>query len=821
MKKLLTVLLLMSFCHFILAQRISDVEIKNKEQRLEQDMEDLNYSRALGEYQKLFAKTESDELKKEYALKIAVCYEKVNKPLNSIEVYQKLLENDVALEGEYAESYGDALFVAGHYDEASSWYQKALDTSTDREQVYEKIKNIEDIRNTPKNIFYDVSGVSFNSELDDFGPVPFENGFLFISNRKGATGNKKSAWDGKRYLDIFYVDSAGSVSNFSKKLNTNFHEGSASITENGDMIAFTRTSRKEKDEAGVSTIQIYISEKNDKGEWDKPYSFIWNSDDYSTGHPSLTLDGSRLYFVSDKEGGIGGTDIYYSERSGDSWSSPILLGNDVNTEMDEKFPFINKKNQLFFSSNGRGGYGGLDFFMQDMNQPTPTPHHLRYPLNSSFDDFGGGANATGTAYISSNRITELDSSMNDNIYEVVINKFKGVVIDAFTRKPIPNVGVMINDTRITTSDSTGYFEIDKQYWTEKSQLIASLSGYTADTLSGVETAKFIDKNELCVLEIAQPYVEGYVKDTVSMKAVRARITITERHTGEKFEVYPDSTGYYRFAAKPETFYDMIAEKPKFFTRRAAVNTANNMVSERNFDVREIQGQRIRIYYDYDRAFIRDDASHALDTVVHVLSYNPTIKIELSAHTDSRGSEKYNFKLSERRAQKAYEYVVSKGISPERITYKGYGMTRPVVDCFDKECTEEEHQLNRRTEFYVTGYFDEEAYYGDDYDELEGKNQGFLMVDTDGEMMRISKRNITGSLATLEGQLSGYKVTIKDDQGKILNTKTTGSDGVFNITVEDKYKYSIEVLKDGETIKKLIVTSNNFDENNTYDVLLYL
>lgn len=821
MKRLLFIFLILGIGEISFSQEIKNTPIYSKEKRGAIDMENYHYVSALKKYQKLYEKSYSDDIKKEYALKIAECYQKMSKPSKALEVYNKLEEEGVIIEGVYAESYADAYQMTGDYKNALKWYNTALSTSEDRQEIYDKLKNLERVKQKPSNIFYGISSVPFNSEADDFCPYPYNEGFLFISNRKGTKGMKKSAWDGKRFYDIFYVDKEGDVKNFSSKINTAQHEATASISKDGNLLAFTKTSRATKDETGTNTIQIYLSEKNEKGEWGKPYEFQYNSDKYSTGHPAFSRADDKLYFVSNKPGGFGGTDIYFTQRSGEGWSEPKLLGKEVNSPENEMFPYISENNRLYFSSNGWGGYGGLDLFMQEIGNYTSTPFNLKYPLNSSYDDFGGMKTPDGKIYISSNRRTEMDSSQNDNIYEVVPKKFKAVVIDKVTRKPIIGAKIFVDEKELLVSDSTGFFEIDQENWSVKQNLISKKEGYTIDTLTNKDAEDFIERNEVAVMEIEKPYVEGYVKDSLTQKPVIVRITVSEKNTDHKFTIYPDSTGYYRFQTNGLTNYDLIAERPKYFTMRRAVDTKNNPLTKRNITMIPVKGNKVRIYYDYNRAFIRKDATHALDTVITVMNLNPTIKIELSAHTDSRGSASYNMTLSERRAKKAYDYAVEHGIDADRMTYKGYGKTDTVVDCSLKECTEEEHQLNRRTEFYVTGFINEENYFGSDMELLEDQHQTGLLVNSNGEIIRNSNKIITGTINTITNSLSGYKVTVFDDKGKVLNESTTTSEGVFNLQVTETYKYLIKVSKDEMVLEEKEVTADEFDLYNTFDIKIYI
>jgi outer membrane protein OmpA-like peptidoglycan-associated protein len=418
-------------------------------------------------------------------------------------------------------------------------------------------------------------------------------------------------------------------------VNGQYHDGPATFNSKGDTMYFTRnnyTKKKvQKSTEDVVDLKIMRAVKKDS-TWTDLTEFEYNSKDYSTGHPALNADGSKMYFVSDMPGGLGGTDIYVVERMNNTWSKPVNLGPNINTPYNEMFPMIWKDSILYFSSEGHYNMGGLDVFSSRKEQNSWTEaRNMGYPLNTSYDDFGVAMNDSGTAGIlSSNRNAK--NTMQDNLYTFAINDLRftleGIAVDKTTQEPVAGVIVELMNTI-----------------TNKKEVVT---------------------------------------------------------TG------PD--GKFFFKLNPETSYTVVGTKDGYFTNTEPVTTVGKLRSESMYVKLKLELDRIivdkpivlkNIYYDLDKWDIRPDAAVELDNLVQILHENPTISIELGSHTDSRADDKYNMTLSQKRADAAVNYIVSKGISQARITAKGYGETQLVNKCANKvACSEEEHQANRRTEFKV-------------------------------------------------------------------------------------------------------------------------
>jgi outer membrane protein OmpA-like peptidoglycan-associated protein len=385
------------------------------------------------------------------------------------------------------------------------------------------------------------------------------------------------------------------------------------------------------DKKGTSHLKIYKATLID-GSWENIKELPFNDEVYSTGHPALSADNKKLYFVSDKEGGFGQTDIYEIDiLENNKYGEPKNLGERINTEGREMFPFVSKDSIFYFSSDGHLNLGLLDIFKSTIiKNPNAEPENLGAPYNSGYDDFAfftRSNKATQTGYFSSNRPGGIG---NDDIYS--FNAYKC------------------------------------------SQII---TGIAKDTLSNL------------------------ILDDVSVKLInKVGKVINEVITNEK--------GEYRFEVDCDKKYTILAEKPDYkdYHKDLATDFETEKINGNDIFLESlIRGNQIvinPIFFDYDKWNIRTDAEYELENIVDVLRLKPNMVIKIESHTDSRGKDKYNLKLSDRRAKSTKDYFLSRGIAPERIESAiGYGETQLLNKCSNGvKCTPKEHQLNRRSYFYI-------------------------------------------------------------------------------------------------------------------------
>ncbi|MEX0274056.1 MAG: OmpA family protein [Flavobacteriaceae bacterium] len=514
---------------------------------------------------------------------------------------------------------------------------------------------LDEILNSEKK--FDIKNLDINTEYSDFGVTYIDTSqVVFASARDSAYLNtRRYKWNNQPYLDLYAAklneesDQLKEASKFSKNVNTKYHEATVTFSPDNKTMYFTRNNygrKLRRDDKGINHLKIYVSSK-EGDEWGEAVELPFNSDNYSTGHPALSPDGKKLYFVSDMPGSIGDTDIFVVDVLGNnSFSEPKNLGPAINTEKKEMFPFITE-DKLYFSSNGHVGLGGQDIFKASYSEEEgfDEPVNIGVPINSNKDDFAYVIDEDKEiGFFSSNRE---GGKGDDDIYsfkkllveEVVPGAIAGVVTDKITGEPMPQALVQLLDENgiklkevVANEDGSFIFEDlegDKKYTVQVSK-----DGYHDE---------FVD-------------VTTVANDTVN-------ITVPMRTLDENLNNLKD----------------------KILVEEGIKKLKTDM-----------------IHFDFDKSYIRPDAAEELDKLVATMLEFPSLVIKIESHTDSRGTREYNRGLSNRRAQATRDYIISKGIAPSRIeSATGYGEERLLNGCDGSvRCTEEEHYFNRRSEFII-------------------------------------------------------------------------------------------------------------------------
>jgi len=491
-----------------------------------------------------------------------------------------------------------------------------------------------------------IEAIMANSDYSDITPSYYFDQVVFASARILDTINAPElyVWNKQPFLNLYsaFIATNGQLHNIralTGDLASFLHESSTSFTPDGKQVYFTRNNlkngKKIKDDEDAVKLKIFSAEKTGENRWGNLVELPFNEDVFNTAHPALSPDGNRLYFASDRPGGIGQSDIWFVERLSDStYGTPVNLGSTLNTELRESFPFVDENNVLYFSTNGHPGFGGLDIFYTPLDEngfPTKI-FRMPQPINSPSDDFSLIRNAqTKTGYFSSNRNSS-NISNNDNLYyfrEICEITLNGVVTNKRTNELLPDTQVTLlsnqNIITVLTAGENADFQFD-------------LSCDVAYTL--VFEKESYDKKEVL---LTTPDVTSDLTLTVALQP-------TPHPCGNDLGC--------RLNLKP-------------------------------------------IYFDLDKHFIRSDAEIELNKVLNALLENPNMNIHIESHTDSRGRDAYNLALSDRRAKSTMNWLIDKGISPERLTAKGYGETRLLNECGNGvKCSEEQHQLNRRSVFTI-------------------------------------------------------------------------------------------------------------------------
>ena len=522
-------------------------------------------------------------------------------------------------------------------------------------------------------------------------------------------------WNGETYLNLISIplkniNSSDSIVNyFSKEINTSMHESNAVFTKDGKTIYFTRNNykkgRRGKNKDKISNLQIFKAQYvNDK--WANIVSLPFNSENYSTEHPALSTDEKTLYFASDMPGSLGSFDIFSVSISGDAYGTPQNLGNLINTSKKEQFPFISKDNRLYFSSNGHEGYGSLDVFVSQLqNNVFLKAENVGLPLNSGYDDFAFYIDSEyNEGYFSSNR---LGGKGSDDIYslkevkKLLIEDCKqfisGIISDVDTKLPLENTVVVLQNSdaielqRIVTS-ADGAFNFTVSCETEF-KVNASKENYT-NSFKIVARSKERNKRNDASMELksieeiaraAQLILDEQNKTELATLALKKKEAILAQEQNKKDLV---------IAAKKDKD---LAEAKKKEKIEAIVANEKDVVQEKNRLIIKTDP----IYFDYNLWYIRKDSKPILNRVVELMKKYPEMVVEIGSHTDSRGNNTFNMNLSSRRAQATRTYFLEQGIPSKRILAKGYGETVQNIKCIPEDsCTEEQHELNRRSEFVI-------------------------------------------------------------------------------------------------------------------------
>ena len=680
---------------------------------------------------------------------------------NSVESenwYRKLSTHE-GVKAEDFYHFAQMLKMNKKYDEANKMMAKfgGMKSSNSIPKAHaENADYVTELMSMPNK--YDIAIFGVNTKASDFGPNYYtkdgETNVVFASARTANTSamKKRFQWDGSNFLDAYQAQTGGDgenvkVKRFDRGIKSKYHEGPVSFSNNGDIMYLTRSNylnkKKGLDSARHNNLKLYIATRSEDGEWGGLTEFPYNSDYYSVGHATLTEDGKTMYFTSDMPGGKGETDIWMSKKEGGKWAKPVNVES-VNTEGREMFPFIGKNNNLYFSSDGYAGLGGLDVYRATASSEGSfdKPENMMYPLNTNMDDFGLIMNQDETeGYFSSNRKGE-DAVGDDDIYRFQMlipfkPKFytiKGCVKKQ-TQEVIPTttvrlVNVETNEVFTQMLSASGCYEFvdvpGGEYRVEgEKPTFEKISFFDLKTDdapgSDIKDADVYLKEPAC--KLVGQVVDAKTKSPLSGVSVN----IKDKMTGQVKTFVTDNEGKFMdpLAGLPcpgaILDYEITMAKDGFLVEtvnyKKVVSVPGVINMNGSLDLELIPGDagtsigrycKIEdILYDFDKSFIRPDAAVELDKLVACMKANPTIIVEIGSHTDCRATKRYNERLSDRRAKAARKYVISRGIAANRIFGKGYGETVHIEPCpceptNASNCSEDQHQLNRRTEFKIVG-----------------------------------------------------------------------------------------------------------------------
>jgi outer membrane protein OmpA-like peptidoglycan-associated protein len=571
---------------------------------------------------------------------------------NALKWYKKLYEaQGNNLTDIYYLRYIQSLKGVMDYDEADKMTKEYLTKKGDKDEVnrYVAQKKQMDSLSKAKSL-YAIKDLDINTSKSDFGATFFQDKVVFTSARDTTKFSEKLyTWNNQPFLNLYVAErnpADGSLFNetvFLPNVMTKYHEATASFDAYGKIIYYsTNIVKKNKlviDETKTNNFQI-VKGNIINNKLENPQKVFFDSNDYSVGHPSLSEDGQWLFFASDMPGGIGETDLYYVKIAADgTMSSPVNLGPKINTIGNDLFPYF-RNGKLYFSSDGHYGFGDLDVYESTFlaDGTFSDPVNLGEPINSNKDDF---------AFI------------------------------------------------INGADSYGYVSSNR-------------AGGKGDD----DIYSFVKGKPVCNQNISGMAIDHKTKLPLTDVSIMAYNSYSDI-LGETKTNYE---GKYAIVVPCGKVVKMIAAKPNYSSDEKTVETTmenEGEVKDINFELSNYDDLVVKkkgvekvdvnpIYFDYDKYDITPLAIEELSKVVFIMRKFPNIRIKIESHTDSRGKDLYNMKLSDNRAKSTRDYIISQDIDASRIESAiGFGESRLINKCKNGvKCSEEEHLLNRRSDFII-------------------------------------------------------------------------------------------------------------------------
>lgn len=636
-----------SYSTVLLLLALSGYSQKAKVASADKKYENYSYVDAISTYEHVASKGYKDE---KMFQKLGNAYYFTADLVKAEKWYTELFAMNNDQEPEYYYRYSQTLKAVGNYAKADAMLEEFNKRSGNdqRGKLYVEQKNyLEDIKANSGR--FEVADAGINSEYSDYGSSFLNNNLVFASARDtGGVAKKVFKWNNESFTNLYFTTikpdgEMGKVERFDKSINSKFHESTPVFTQDGKTMYFTRNNylegKKQKSSKKIVLLKLYKATL-EAGKWENVIELPFNSNEYSVAHPALSLDEKTLYFASDMPGTLGQSDLFsVSIHPDGSYGTPKNLGKTINTEGRETFPFIATDNELYFASDGRPGLGGLDIFVSkigDLNLLGEV-QNVGAPINGSQDDFAFLINSKNrNGFFTSNR-----------------------------------------------EGGNGYDDIYRFTELRKLTCEQMLAGIITDQETGIQLSD-------------------------------AKVSLFDDEFKFIKESSSDEKGRYNFEAVCGKTYYVRAEKLAYETKEAKVSIRNRtgkteLSLELEKRIKEVGvGTDLAktlnipiIYFDLDKSVIRKDAAFELEKILSVMQSNPKMKIDIRSHTDSRQTNKYNEKLSDRRAKATVEWLIKNGITSDRLTGKGYGESQLVNKCADGvKCTEEEHQVNRRSEFII-------------------------------------------------------------------------------------------------------------------------
>lgn len=639
----------------LFAQPIKSYKLEEMYATADEQVELGDYYNALEWYRKIY----TDEKSEDVALSIGYAYYKMRDYENAERWYTRVLEKDednIFVDDRYA--YGKVLRALGKKAEAKIEFEKFLALSDD-EGLIALAQNelngmaIESTFPNNKEVVVMFGGEEINSGNGEYSPVQYDDKTLYFSSfqrrKEIILDGSEEDYHAKIYKSTAGDKGYGKPEALSRKINRDdFHVSGISFSKDKRTMYFARQILQ--NDAVISST-IYRSRQTDD-DWASPEPVPVINGEYLAMQPAVgELFGEEvLYFVSNRDGGFGGLDIYYSAISGDNFGAPVNLGETINSVEDDVSPSYHD-GALYFSSSALPGFGNLDIYKSIWDGTKwSTPENLGNQYNSKFDDYSISFYGEGTkGYLVSNRPDEKKQKLKSETccYDIYSFEIRQLAIDllvgvgSMDEKPLNGATVQLFDATVEDLETKTLPEEYRfsfgLYPERKYQIITSKEGYISDT-SEVSTY-------------------GITED----KSIRKKVLLKEK------------------SKEPEL--------PEFTLETVTINEPIRLNN---------------IYYNFEKWDILPDAEIDLQVILDLMNEYSDMVIELSSHTDSRGNTPYNKDLSQKRAQSAKDWLVQRGIAEERINAVGYGESKILNRCVNGvRCSDDEHRFNRRTEFTIT------------------------------------------------------------------------------------------------------------------------
>ena len=651
--------------------------------------------------------------------------------------------------------FAQVLIANEKYDQAAIWLQKYMAAQTNDEKLHEarqlhawarglaagaEVSN--DIRVVP---------LSVNSEDLDFAPVVHKGKLYFTTNRKGVNrrDGEYDPWTGQRFTDVYAASRQGE-NEFGSPMPaidlplTSYHDGPLCFSADGRELFLSTSDVTDRvrryDSYNNTRVQIKHYLLGPDSTWTEQKALPFIDSEYSSTHPALSADGKTLIFASDREGSVGGMDLYIVERSANGeWSVPQSLGAHINTRGNEVFPSFDAEGNLHFSSDLHPGFGGLDVFRaaRMADGRFDVPQNLGRPINGARDDFGMHFDADGnTGFFSSNRNPDKGDDVLFFKHTTGV-RIDGLLVDCVSGEAIPNARIELfgadnyRDVDFTDVEGRFSFIVDEDV---SVQLEATHERYMSDsgcTGEALCETKGLKNGQRIGVQVAMSPLEapGYTPAYLCGKVEHATYgnplagadVVLRDAQGNTREVTTNLRGAFFTEVEAGAVYEVSVNKAAFLPIEEVVTVrpqtdqchAVSVVLEPDrmavppplpIDVKiekDLVLELFHIYFDLASASIRQEAKQDLDTFYELLVLYPGMSGEIMAHTDARGEAEANLQLSQRRAVAVRQYLIDRGIDPERLNARGYGETQLVNHCADGvDCTAEQHQRNRRVEFRI-------------------------------------------------------------------------------------------------------------------------